>query len=57
LRDKAAARECRGWLSVADSYIEANNKDKAREFLRKIVQKYPDTTWALKAKVRLRNLD
>ena len=39
------------------AYIEKGKSAKAKPFLDKIVRKYPDTSWAVKARVRLRNLD
>ncbi|MBN1943628.1 MAG: tetratricopeptide repeat protein [Phycisphaerae bacterium] len=57
LRDQKAARECRGWLTMADALLDQGKPDKAKTYLDKIIRKYPDTTWAVKARVRLRNMD
>jgi len=56
IRDQEAARECRGWLNMADAFLQQNKPDKAKPYLDNIIRKYPDTTWATKARVRLRNL-
>ncbi len=56
IRDQEAARECRGWLNMADAYLDQNKPEKAKPYLDNIIRKYPDTTWAAKARVRLRNL-
>jgi outer membrane protein assembly factor BamD (BamD/ComL family)/pimeloyl-ACP methyl ester carboxylesterase len=51
--DQAAARECKGWLATADNYMQNSLNDKAKGYLQKILDKYPDTKWADEAKKRL----
>ena len=53
VRNKEAERECRSWLQMADNYQKAGLVDKAREYLQKILDKYADTDWGVKAKERL----
>lgn len=53
--EKEADRECRAWLQLADNFVKAGQKEKAREYLKKIIETYPGTTWADKAKDRLTN--
>ena len=53
---KDADRDCRSWLSMADNFIQAGRTDKAREYLMKIIDKYPDTEWARQAKERMNKL-
>jgi pimeloyl-ACP methyl ester carboxylesterase len=52
-KTQAADRECKGWLSTADNYINNNMTDKAKPYLQKILDKYADTTWGAEAKKRL----
>jgi hypothetical protein len=47
---------CRGWWSLAMSYKRAGRKDKAREYLRKIIESYPTTEYAARAKRELAEL-
>jgi dienelactone hydrolase/outer membrane protein assembly factor BamD (BamD/ComL family) len=53
LRNKEAERDCRSWMSMVDNFMKAENPDKAREYLQKIIDKYPDTEWGAEAKKRL----
>jgi len=50
---QSAEHECKGWLLTADNYIHNNLDEKAKVYLQKILDKYPDTTWAAEAKKRL----
>lgn len=52
-KTQSAERECKGWLSTADNYINNNLPEKAKPYLQKIVDKYPGTAWATEAKKRL----
>ena len=52
-KNQSADRECKGWLSTADNYIQNNMNEKAKPYLQKIVDKYGDTEWAAQAKKRL----
>lgn len=57
VRDHLAARECKPWLSQARSYIRnRRSKSKARQLLRQIISKYPDTTYADQAAEELAKL-
>ena len=53
LRSGDAEKECTKWLGMADNYINAKLPDRAKPYLQKILDKYPDTTWADKARERL----
>jgi tetratricopeptide (TPR) repeat protein len=53
---KDADRECRSWLSMADNFIKADDAEKAREYLKKIIDKYPDTDWGRQARERLQKV-
>jgi predicted esterase len=52
-KTQAAERECKGWLSTADNYLNNSLPDKAKPYLQKILDKYPGTSWAAEAKKRL----
>ena len=57
VRDHLAARDCKAWLSEARSYIRnRRSKTKARQLLRQIISKYPDTTYADEATAELAKL-
>jgi dienelactone hydrolase len=52
-KNQAADRECKGWLSTADNYISNNMAEKAKPYLQKVIDKYPNTSWAPEARKRL----
>ena len=52
-KTQAADRECKGWLSTADNYISNNMAEKAKPYLQKVIDKYPNTPWAPEARKRL----
>lgn len=52
-KSQSADRECKGWLSTADNYINNNLPEKAKPYLQRILDKYPGTAWASQAKERL----
>lgn len=56
VREYQAARECETWLSQARSYIRTGRTEKARELLRQIVEKYPDTSYGDEARSELGRL-
>jgi len=56
IREREAQRDCRSWLSMADNFIQAGHPEKAREYLKKIIDKYPDTEWGRQAKERMNKL-
>jgi len=47
---------CRGWLSLARSYARAGRKDKAREYLQKIIEEYPESEYTAQARKELAKL-
>jgi len=53
IHQRDADRECRAWLSMADNFIKADQEEKAKEYLQKIIEKYADTEWGRLAKERL----
>jgi tetratricopeptide (TPR) repeat protein len=56
VRDHKAAAPCRTLLFEARSFQNAGQTQKARELLREIIEKYPDTTFAEEARRRLAQL-
>ena len=42
--------ECKNWLNMANSYVGTSMPEKAKPYLQKIIDKYPTTDWAGKAK-------
>lgn len=56
LRDAAARSEALGLLSVGDSFRRNGMPDKALAEYRKIVEKFPDTTYAQTARQRIADL-
>ena len=56
IASKGADDQCKSWLSMADNYIQSGYPDKARPLLQKIVDEYPDTTYAKTAKKELAEL-
>jgi pimeloyl-ACP methyl ester carboxylesterase len=52
-KSQAADRECKSWLSTADNYIANNMTEKAKPYLQKILDKYPNSDWAPQARKRL----
>jgi len=50
-------RRCKGWFSMAESYLRSGMTDKARLYFQKIVDGHPETPWAAKARERLEKID
>jgi dienelactone hydrolase len=57
IRAKQAEKDCKGWYSMAENYIKAGFRDKARKYLNRIIDKYGDTDWGKKARTRLSEID
>jgi len=55
-RPAEVERRCHDWLQMAENFVDAGQTGKAREYLRKILDRYPDTVWAEKAREHLRSL-
>ena len=51
-----AARICRGYLSMSESLLRAGKPEKAKSYLRRIIEDYPNTEWARQAEARLEQL-
>ncbi|MEE8385567.1 MAG: tetratricopeptide repeat protein [Dehalococcoidia bacterium] len=50
-------RQCKQSLNMAENYLRAGKPDKARQYLQKILDRYPDTPWAAKARARLAEIN
>ena len=53
VRDHKASKECMSLLSQARSFVGARRVDKAKEIYRRVIDEYPDTTYAEAAVKRL----
>lgn len=51
-----ADADCKRWMSLADSYIENGNTEQGKAYLQKIIDQYPNSSWAESAKQKLRSL-
>jgi len=56
IRAKDADRDCRNWLNMADNFLKAGLNEKAREYLKKILDQYGDTEWGAQARERMKKL-
>jgi len=52
-RDAAAAEDCTRWLAIAENLMKNGRADAARSYLEKIIQHYPDSTFADRARALL----
>lgn len=48
-----AEKDCKGWLSMARNFMKSGMSGKAEPYLRKIIEKYPDTDFAGQARAML----
>ena len=51
-----ASKVCPGWLNIAHNYRMNEDKDRAREYLQRVLDKFPGTTYAEEAKKKLAEL-
>lgn len=56
IADQAAERDCKGWLSMARNFLGAGMPTKAAPYLKKVIEKYPDTNFAEQAKEMLASI-
>jgi len=54
--DKVAEGDCKAWMSLAKSWLLNNNKEKALEYYRKVVEKYPDSSYAKEARIKIEEI-
>lgn len=50
---KRMEKECKAWTSMADGYIKAGAKSKAKPILQRIIDTYPDSPYAAAARRKL----
>jgi len=55
LRDAAAEADCRRWMTMAKNYLKSPRPEAAEPYLTKIIETYPNTTYAAEAKAMLRS--
>ena len=53
LRNAAAEADCRRWMTMAKNYLNSPRPEAAGPYLRKIIETYPNTTYAADAKAML----
>ena len=56
IASRAADDDCKSWLGMAENYIKSGLNDKARPYLQKVIDTYPDTAYAVRAKKDLSDL-
>ncbi|MFO8013086.1 MAG: redoxin domain-containing protein [Phycisphaerae bacterium] len=50
IADRMAEKHCKGWLSMARNFLKAGMPAKAEPYLKKVMEKYPETDFARQAK-------
>jgi thiol-disulfide isomerase/thioredoxin len=50
IQSQAADKDCKGWMSMARGFIKSGMPEKAKPYLEKVIQKYPDSDYAKEAK-------
>lgn len=56
LASNKADADCKRWMNLADNYLSAGDADQAKTYLQKIIDTYPNTTWADSAKQKLQGM-
>jgi hypothetical protein len=56
INEANAEKECKGWLSLAQNYIQAGLPDRAEPYLRKVIEKYGQTEQAAEAQKMLKEI-
>ena len=56
IASRAVDDQCKSALGMAENYIKAGNPDKARPYLQKVIDEYPDTAYATTAKKELADI-
>ena len=51
-----ASKVCPGWINIAHNYRINADKDRAREYLQRVIDKFPDTSYAEEAEKKLKEL-
>jgi len=56
IRNNAVERDCRDWMAMADNFLREAQNDKAKEYLKKIIDTYGDTEWGERAREKMSKL-
>ena len=51
-----ASKVCPGWINIAHNYRINADRDRAREYLQRVIDKFPDTSYAEEARKKLKEL-
>jgi len=57
MKNAAAEKDCKGWLSMARNFMRAGLQDKAKPYLDKVITTYPGTDFAKEAKAMLAKME
>jgi len=49
-------RDCQNWYNLAENFLRSGEREKGKEYLLKIIQTYPVSSWAEKARKRLETI-
>lgn len=55
-RKVLADEKCPRWLNLADNFIINKQPQRAKEYLERVIEEFPDSEWAGKARVKLASL-
>ena len=56
IREAEAAKKCKGWLQMARGMVKNGKSDAARKYYEKIIEQFPDTSFAETAKEEMAKL-
>jgi tetratricopeptide (TPR) repeat protein len=56
IASRTAEDKCKACLAMADNYIRSGDPDKARGYLQKVIEEFPDTSYAATAREKLSEL-
>ncbi len=51
-----ASKVCPGWINIAHNYVMNDDRDRAREYLHRVMDKFPGTSYAEEAQKKLEEL-
>ena len=57
VRESAAAKKCKGWLQTARGLAKNDRVDEARRYYKRIIDEFPNTSFAETAKTEMDKLD
>ena len=56
IEDKKPARQCKAWLAMAQNYMQAGKNEAAVPYLKKVIERYGNTSYAEQAKMLLETI-